>query len=78
MTHYERSSFVAAAVISVVVHATAAVYLGHYDAATASRPQSADSFMRVSLAPARLAEPQSEPEPEPIPPPLPVKKQTSP
>ena len=74
MTHYEHSSFVAAAVISVVVHATAAVYLGHYDAATANRPQSADSFMRVSLAPARPAEPQSEPEPEPIPPPLPVKK----
>ena len=78
MTHYERSSFVAAAVISVVVHATAAVYLGHDAAATVNRPQSADSVMRVSLAPARPAEPQSEPEPEPepepIPPPLPVKK----
>ena len=78
MTHYERSSFVAAAVISVVVHATAAVYLGHYAAATVNRPQSADSVMRVNLAPARPAEPQSEPEPEPepepIPPPLPVKK----
>ena len=76
MTHYERSSFVAAAVISVVVHATAAVYLGHDAAATVNRPQSADSVMRVSLAPARPAEPQPEPEPEPepIPPPLPVKK----
>jgi protein TonB len=76
MTHYERSSFVAAAVISVVVHATAAVYLGHDTAATVNRPQSADSVMRVSLAPARPAEPQPEPEPEPepIPPPLPVKK----
>ena len=78
MTHYERSSFVAAAVISVVVHATAAVYLGHDAAATANWPQSADSVMRVSLAPARPAEPQPEPEPEPepepIPPPLPVKK----
>jgi protein TonB len=74
MTHYERSSFVAAAVISVVVHATAAVYLGHDAAATVNRPQSADSVMRVSLAPARPAELQPEPEPEPIPPPLPVKK----
>ena len=78
MTHYERSSFVAAAVISVVVHATAAVYLGHDAAATVNRPQSADSVMRVNLAPARPAEPQSEPEPEPepepMPPPLPVKK----
>lgn len=76
MTHYERSSFVAAAVISVVVHATAAIYLGHDTAATVNRPQSADSVMRVSLAPARPAEPQPEPEPEPepIPPPLPVKK----
>lgn len=76
MTHYERSSFVAAAVISVVVHATAAIYLGHDTAATVNRPQSADSVMRVSLAPARPAVPQPEPEPEtePIPPPLPVKK----
>ena len=76
MTHYERSSFVAAAVISVVVHATAAIYLGHDTAATVNRPQSADSVMRVSLAPARPAEPQPEPEPEPepLPPPLPVKK----
>ena len=78
MTHYERSSFVAAAVISVVVHATAAIYLGHDTAVTVNRPQSADSVMRVSLAPARPAEPQPEPEPEPepepIPPPLPVKK----
>ena len=76
MTHYERSSFVAAAVISVVVHATAAIYLGHDTAATVNRPQSADSVMRVSLAPARPAEPQPEPEPEPepLPPPIPVKK----
>ena len=78
MTHCERSSFVVAAVISIVVHATAAVYIGHDDAATANRPQSADSSMRISLAPARPAEPQSEPEPDPVvnpvPPPVPVKK----
>ena len=82
MTHCERSSFVVAAVISIVVHATAAVYIGHDDAATANRPQSADSSMRISLAPARPAEPQSETEPDPVadpvanpvPPPVPVKK----
>jgi protein TonB len=69
MTHYERSSFVAAAVISVVVHATAAVYLGHYNAPSADQPQSTDSVMRISLAPTRAVEPQ--PEPKPIPPPRP-------
>ena len=62
MTHYERSSFIVAAVISITVHATAAVYLGHYDAPFADQPQSTDSVMRISLAPASPA--AQEPEPE--------------
>ena len=79
MNRYERSSFIVAAVISITVHATAAVYLGHYDAPFADQPQSTDSVMRISLAPARpaaqepepepLPEPETIPEPEPPPPP---------
>jgi len=71
MNRYERSSFIVAAVISITVHATAAVYLGHYHAPFADQPQSAASVMRISLAPTRLAAPQPESEPKPIPPPKP-------
>jgi protein TonB len=73
MTGYERSSFIVAAVISITVHATAAVYLGHYPAPFADQPQSAARAMQISLAPTRPAAPQPEPEPEskPIPPPKP-------
>ena len=71
MTRYERSSFFVAAVISITVHATAAVYLVHYDVPFADQPQSAASVMRISLAPTRPATPQPEPEPKPISPPKP-------
>jgi len=76
MNRYERSSFIIAAVISITVHATVAVYLGHYDAPSASQPQSTVSVMQISLAPARPAAPQAalEPEPEPPPKPWPLKK----
>ena len=77
MTRYERNSFIVAAVISITVHATAAVYLGHYDAPFADQPQSAASVMLISLAPTMPAAPEPEPppkpetrpEPEPPPPP---------
>lgn len=76
---YKNSSFVIAAVISIAVHATAAVYLGHYAAPPASQPQSAAHVLQISLAPATPAAPQPEPppipetrpEPEPPPPPEP-------
>jgi len=72
---YKNSSFVIAAVISIAVHATAAVYLGHYAAPSASQPQSAAPVLQISLAPATPAAPQPEPppipetRPEPEPPP---------
>lgn len=62
---YKNSSFVFAAVISIAVHATAAVYLEHYAAPLASQPQSAARVLQISLAPATPAAPQ--PEPPPIP-----------
>lgn len=77
---YKNSSFVIAAVISIAVHATAAVYLGHYAAPPASQPQSAARVLQISLAPATPAAPQPEPipetrpEPEPPPPPEPPPK----
>jgi protein TonB len=71
MARYERSSFFVAAVISITVHATAAVYLGHYHAPLADQPQSAASVMQISLAPTRPAAPQPEPEAKPILPPEP-------
>ena len=71
MNRYERSSFFVAAVISITVHATAAVYLVHYDVPFADQPQSAASVMRISLAPTKTAAPQPEPEPKPISPPKP-------
>ena len=78
-TMYRNSSFVIAAVISIAVHATAAVYLEHYAAPPASQPQSAAHVLQISLAPATPAVPQPEPppipetrpEPEPPPPPEP-------
>ena len=71
MTRYERSSFFVAAVISITVHAMAAVYLVHYDVPFADQPQSAASVMRISLAPTKTAAPQPEHEPKPISPPKP-------
>ena len=62
---YKNSSFVIAAVISIAVHATAAVYLGHYAAPSASQPQSAAHVLQISLAPATPAAPQPEPPPKP-------------
>jgi len=83
MTYYEHSSFIVAAVISITVHATAVVYIGHNDTPLSNQPQSTVSLMRISLAPARPAaqepepepppEPETRPEPEPPPPP-PLKK----
>jgi protein TonB len=76
MFHQKNISFIIAAVISIAVHATAAVYLGHYDAPSANQPQSAVSVLQVSLAPpavpppAPLPLPETRPEPE-QPPPLP-------
>ena len=76
MNQYKNSSFVIAAVISIAVHATAAVYLGHYAAPPASQPQSAVSVLQVSLAPPAVPQPatppipETRPEPE-QPPPLP-------
>lgn len=77
MKHYERSSLMVAAVISLTVHAAAVVYLEPYDDLFAEQPQSTVSLMRISLAPARAAAPHAEPErppepetrPEPTPPP---------
>jgi len=71
MNRYERSSFIVAAVISITVHATAAVYVGQYDAPFADPPQSAASVMQISLAPGRPAAPQPAPESKPAPPPIP-------
>lgn len=83
MNRYERSSFIVAAVISITVHATAVVYIGHNNIPLSNQPQSSVSLMRISLAPARPAaqepdpepppEPETIPEPEP-PPPLPIQK----
>ena len=77
MYHAEYSSFIVAAVISITVHATAVVYLGHYDDPFADRPQSTVSLMQISLAPSRPADPEPEPETRPVPkppPPPPVPK----
>jgi protein TonB len=87
MNSYEHSSVVVAAVLSVTLHAAAAVYLGQHDDPSASQPQSTASVMLISLAPARQAPPQPEPKPaplatseaitEPPPPPTPVQKPVS-
>jgi protein TonB len=74
MYHQKNISFIFAAVISIAVHATAAVYLGHYAAPSANQPQSAVSVLQVSLAPPAVPQPAPMPEtrPEPEqPPPLP-------
>jgi protein TonB len=67
MYHSENSSFILAAVISITAHAAAVVYLGHYDAPLADRPQSTVSLMQISLSPSRPAVPESEPETKPLP-----------
>ena len=83
MYHYEHSSFMIAAVLSIAVHATAVVYSGHYPAPLADRPQSTVSLMKISLAPGKPAAPPPKPplapetreEPRPSPPiPKPVVK----
>jgi protein TonB len=79
---YKNSSFVVATVISIAVHATAAVYLGHYDALHTNQEESQSAVMQISLAPARPAAPKPEPpptpetrpEPEPLPPQKPAPK----
>jgi len=71
MYHYQHNSFIVAAVISLAVHATAVVYLGHYDSPFTNQPQSTVSLMRISLAPARPAAPEPEPETRPVPKPPP-------
>ena len=84
---YKNSSFIVAAVISIAVHATAVVYLGHYDVPHTDQEESQSAVMQISLAPARPAAikpeptpaPETRPEPEPPPPqkqaPKPVVKQ---
>jgi len=85
MNSFEHSSFFVAAVLSVTVHAAAAVYLGHYNAQSADQPQATASVMLISLAPAVQAAPQAESKPVPLatpetitepppPPPTPVQK----
>jgi len=90
MSHYGPGSFLVAAVISIAVHASAAVYLGHYHAPFADQPQSADKVMRISLAatqpaatvPTAPAPAETRPQPEPLPPrktaPAPVVRQSHP
>ncbi|MEN8204854.1 MAG: TonB family protein [Pseudomonadota bacterium] len=73
MYHSEHSSFIIAAVMSITVHATAVVYLGHYDAPFTDQPQSTVSLMQISLAPARPVAPKPEPDP-PLKPPPPEKE----
>jgi protein TonB len=75
-TMYKNSSVIVAAVISIAVHATAVVYLEHYDALHTDQKESLSVVMQISLAPARTAAPKPEPpptpetRPEPEPPPL--------
>jgi protein TonB len=75
MSNYGPGSFLVAAVISLTVHASAAVYLGQYHAPFANQPPSADKVMRIRLAatqPAATtqavpAPPETRPEPQPPP-----------
>jgi protein TonB len=67
MNHFEHSGLMVAAVISIAVHATAAVYPGHYDAPLADQPRSTRSVVQISLSPGRLATPQPQPQPQPEP-----------
>ena len=62
---YKKSSFVVATVISIAVHATAVVYLGHYDALHTDQEESQSAVMQISLAPDRPAAPKPEPPPTP-------------
>jgi len=59
-----------AATLSLAVHATAAVYFGHYPARQAAAPPSAAPTLQLSLAVTRPAAPQAVPvpvaEPEPV------------
>lgn len=75
MIRRDQASFIVAATLSLAVHATAAVYFGHYPARQAAAPQSAAPTLQLSLAVNRPAAPQAVPEPlsepEPVPPPEP-------
>jgi protein TonB len=81
MIRRDQASFIAAATLSLAVHATAAVYFGHYPARQAAAPQSAAPTLQLSLAvnrpaalqavPAPVSEPEPVPPPEPPPPPQP-------
>ena len=59
-------SFITAATLSLGVHATAAVYFGHYQSPESAAPQSAPT-LQLSLTAARPAPPQAAPEPVPEP-----------
>lgn len=72
MSRIERSSLIVAAVISIAVHATAAVYIGHYDSLHADQQQAAARIIRISLAAAGPAAPEAEPAPVPAPVPTPA------
>ena len=62
--HY---SFFLAALSSLAVHATAAVYFGYHQSLEPSAPPFTAPTLQLSLAPARPAVPQAVPEPAPVP-----------
>ena len=66
MYHQGSVSFITAAALSLVAHATAAVYFGHYRSPESAAPQSAPT-LQLSLTAARPAPPQAAPEPVPEP-----------
>lgn len=63
-------SFIMAATVSLAVHATAAVYFGHYQSPEPTAPQSAPT-LQLTLKTARPAAPPAVPEPAPEPEPAP-------
>ena len=67
MSRQGQISFFVAAGISLAVHATAAVYFGHYPSRQAAAPPSSAPTLQLSLAVTRPAAPQAVPEPEPAP-----------
>ena len=66
MNRQGQISFITAATISLAVHATAAVYFGHYPSLESAAPRSAPT-LQLSLTAARPAPPQATPEPIPEP-----------
>lgn len=67
MSRQGHFSVFIAALTSLAVHATAAVYLEHYQPPKPSAPPSSAPTLLLSLAPARPAAPQAIPRPEPVP-----------